>query len=159
MTADQIYAEAKANGCNDRLADMLASRQAPGAMTDREFFEGRGTLADQFAGAEGQLAKVVAAARAQGYEPKPNDVYVPTLANSIGDPLAFVPPTGGRNHVRRVCEQRQTSCEGAVTVQAPMYREPTPDKPLSDKLIREKSAILRKKHPKATARDLRGTKP
>lgn len=110
------YVECLSNGCAPRLAEMLAFQSAPKAMTDREFFEGRGTLAKQFSGEEAVLEKVIAAAKKRGYVPNANDVYCAGLADSIGDPAAFVPATGGRGHVQQVCEQRGWACDGAVQV-------------------------------------------
>ena len=58
-----LYRKCLANGCAPTLAEMLALQEAPGAMTDRELFQGMGTLADQFKGEERNLTKLVAAAK------------------------------------------------------------------------------------------------
>ena len=88
---------------------------APGTCSDREFYAGKGTLADQFEGEEQILGKVVAAARDHGYNPSPNDVYTPALADFPGDPAAFV-SGDARGHIRRVCEGRGEECHGLVNV-------------------------------------------
>lgn len=111
-----FYRRLRAEGNTVRFAEMLALRSPPRGKTDRELFEGVGTLDKQFSGNTAQIESVVAAARARGYEPNPNDVYMPSLAEDVGDPLAFVPATGGRNHIRRVCELRGVSCHGMVEV-------------------------------------------
>lgn len=110
-----------------RLRDIIETRQFPGTMSDREFFAGHGTLADQFKGEEKVLEKVVSEARRQGYNPNPNDVYVPRLAMSIGDPAAFVSPTGGRGQIKKVCQMRDKDCfeaDGKVINRRSRYREP-----------------------------------
>jgi hypothetical protein len=80
---------------------------------DTYFFAGKGTLADQFKGSEDQLEYLVAQAKRKGYNPNPNDVYTPALAQYPGDPAAFVPPSGGLNHIKHICEERDLSCGGA----------------------------------------------
>ena len=47
------------NGNSHTMAEMMAFRQGPRSMTDREFFEGQGTLAKQFDGDERALDKLV----------------------------------------------------------------------------------------------------
>lgn len=151
MTAQEIYDKVIAEGGSPRLAEMLALRSPPMALTDRELFDGVGTLDKQFDGATDQLEKTVAAARKHGYSPGVNDFYNPMIARFIGDPEGFIPPTGGRNHMRRVMEKRQANMSGAVEVKAPMYREPTPDIPLSEAVVSEKMAELLSKDSKAKA--------
>jgi hypothetical protein len=87
-------------------------------MTDREFFQGHGTLDQQFGGDTASLMEVVSSARAHGYNPGAHDVYMDNLAQFPGDPDAFVPATGGRGHVQKVCEKRGWSCKGSVNVKS-----------------------------------------
>lgn len=101
-----------------RLRDMLRSQSAPRCMTDREFFQGIGTLDKQFADDEEGLREVVRIARSHGYNPGAHDVYMDNLAQFPGDPEAFVTPSGGRGQIKRVCEKRGVSCHGAVEVKA-----------------------------------------
>ena len=96
-----------------RLKEILETRQFPGVQTDDDFMKNRGTLRDQLGT---QTDMVVNAAKAKGYTPSQNDVYLPALANSIGDPAAFVKHSGARGHIRRVCESRDWECDGAVKV-------------------------------------------
>lgn len=115
MSYNAIYAEAVRNGCSDRLADMLASRKPPGIDgTDTRYFAKQGTLADQFKGNEGQLHYIVEQARSMGYEPNMNDVYEPSLAECIGDPKAFVSPSGGLSHIRNVADERDYTVHGVI---------------------------------------------
>jgi hypothetical protein len=104
-----------------RLADMLNSRKAPDANTEREFFMGRHSLEDSFlkrSGNQEQFDEVVKRARKAGYEPKHSDIYEPNLAKFIGDPKAFIPAAGGKTHIKDVCKQRNWSCRGAVETQS-----------------------------------------
>jgi hypothetical protein len=123
------YCVCRARGTSHNLAMIFATGKAPGSVTDKEFLAGRGTLRDQFGGDEVGLKEVVKRARQQGYEPKASDVYLPGLANSVGDPLAFVPPGDARGHVKRVCEMRGDACYGMVKVKAREVGPPPDDKP------------------------------
>tara|TARA_R110000824_G_scaffold6882_3_gene31606 strand:- start:12200 stop:12658 length:459 start_codon:yes stop_codon:yes gene_type:complete len=106
------------------MAEMMAFREGPRSMTDREFFEGQGTLAKQFEGDERALDKLVEHARAKGYTPNYNDVYVGGLAKYPGDPEAFISPSGGRGQIQQLCEKRGWECSGAVNVK---HRQPETD--------------------------------
>jgi hypothetical protein len=146
MSYDEIYAQAINNGATPRFADMLASRQAPGAQTDREFFAKHGTLDQQMKSAE-LLESTVRGARANGYNPSPNDVYLSQLARYPNDPEAFVPPSGGRNHVKRLLEKRGWGCEGLVNVK-PAQNVPEPKQvPLAPDVIRDLACAKVRKNP------------
>ncbi len=113
---EKIYKQAIKNGCSERLADMLASRKAPDSVTEAEFFKGRHTLAQQFKGNESQLNYITKEAKKRGFTPTPNMVYEAGLAKFVGDPAAFIPASGGKDHVKAVCKKRNWRCEGAVNV-------------------------------------------
>ncbi len=117
------------------FAEMLRHRSPPKALTDREFFEGLGTLDKQFDGDPEGLKRTVQAARRNGYKASPNDVYLPAIAEFQGDPLAFVPATGGRGHIEKVLKQRNMECDGVVTTKR--ERQPVKRKRLGDDLVRE----------------------
>ncbi|MEA3351195.1 MAG: zinc ribbon domain-containing protein [Chloroflexota bacterium] len=87
----------------------------PALHTDTSYIAGIGTLQDQFDN-EGELMRVVNAAKKNGYTPKATDIYEPGMANKCGDPAAFVPHTDPKTHIRRVCEKRDVTCHGAVEV-------------------------------------------
>lgn len=120
------------------LPDMLASRKAPGASTDREFFaDSDATVARLHQQDPRYAARITAKAKQLGYQPNSNDVYMSQLAKCEGDPLAFVPATGGRHHVKKVCEQRGLGCEGAVAVKAMEVAAPAPRVRLAPKIVDE----------------------
>ena len=126
--AVEIYEGCIKRGESVLLAEMLAMQQAPRGMTDDVFFEGIGTLEQQFGGGDGakQLEELVARSQAAGHTPGYNDYYVAGIADYPGDPKAFVPRTGGRAHVKKVLEDKGWSTlEGsAVSVKG---REPESD--------------------------------
>ena len=125
--AVEIYTGCIERGESVMLAEMLALRQAPRGMTEDIFFEGIGTLDNQFKGAEGaaQLDRITSEAQKHGYRPGYNDYYCGQLASFPGDPDAFVPRTGGRSHVKKVLEKKGwSSVDGAVIVKG---KEPDQD--------------------------------
>ena len=95
-----------------------------GLVTDVEFLRGAGTLAQQFEGAEDQLEDVLAGARARGFTPGIHDKYIGAIADDVGDPKAFVPPTGARHHVKRVAEINNLTVSGMVNHTPVMYDPP-----------------------------------
>jgi hypothetical protein len=147
---DQIYAEAIKNGASETFADMLASRQPPGGMTDNVAVAGIGKLGDQFKGKRGeiQLNKIIASAKRHGYTPNPNDIYQPGLAQFAGDPKAFIPSGAGyRSHIKKICEANDLACEGTVNVKRRQYRDAPKQIPLAEKLIRELTPKVLAKDP------------
>jgi hypothetical protein len=118
----QAYYEwLRKKGNSHKLADMLAFGKAPKARTDREFFAGIGTLEKQF-DHDGKMHEgVVKLAMKHGYKPNNNDVYLSSLARFVGDPEAFVSPSGGRGQIQDTCEKRGWECHGTVNTK---YREP-----------------------------------
>ena len=93
-----IYAQAKKNGCSDRMAELLASRKSPRLDTDKEFFKRAGGLKEL---PDAYRQSVIAGARQSGYEPSPGDTYMPGLADYTGDPKAFVSrATGARGRMK-----------------------------------------------------------
>lgn len=110
----EFYQLLISRGESPQMAEILALRSPPRTMTDREFYEGRGTLEKQFRNDEMTLDFFVSEAKAHGYSPGANDVYCSELARFPGDPEAFV--SEGRGQIKRVCEKRGWSCDGAVKV-------------------------------------------
>jgi hypothetical protein len=136
VTRRSLYMKLRRAGNSHRFADMIACQRGPGLMTDSVFFAGIPKLAEQFRN-DTQLQKVMKIAKSHGYQPNPNDVYEPGLARFQGDPEAFVPPSGGRGYIKRLCEKRGWACNGAVKVQ---HRQPAKDPlencvPLAEDLI------------------------
>ena len=147
-TRRALYMRLRRTGQTHRFAEMVACQAGPGLMTDSVFFAGLPKLQDQFAN-DTQREKVLATAQRHGYTPNPNDVYEPGLARFQGDPEAFVPPTGGRGYIRRLCERRGWGCNGAVEVQ---HSEPIRDPmeqsiPLAESIVKRRMREAIQKDP------------
>lgn len=109
-----FYVQMRKKGQSHNIAEMCALREASKSQTDTDFFRGVGTLADQFRGVEWQLEHNTHYAKKNGYKPNHNDFYISSLARFPGDPQAFVPATGGRGYIKKICEERGIPCEGMV---------------------------------------------
>ena len=147
------YVWLRKKGNSHKLAEMLAYQQAPRANTDREFFEGMGTLDKQFAGEEHMRDKIVAKAMSKGYKPNANDVYLSSLARYPGDPEAFVSPSGGRGQIQKTCERRGWECDGSVKTK---YREPEEapkKKQLAESIIKRKMLDAHARRPETKEMD------
>jgi hypothetical protein len=125
-----IYQEAIANGCTERLAEMLACRKAPGGVTDVALLAG-------FNNGD-ETPKLRARAKQNyGFTPGPSDVYVPSMnpyGTLPGHPAAWLPPGNARGHVKKVCEKMGAGCE-AVKVQRREVEPPKPVK-LADSIVK-----------------------
>mgnify|MGYP006908267043 CR=1 FL=1 len=128
-------------GQSESMAEILATRRPPRVETDREFFLDHGMLAKQFQthmkDNQKEMEYYLRVAKKMGHNPGANDVYVSSIARFPGDPEAFVPPTGGRGHVKKVLEERGWASSGIVNTK---YREPEEDPrekavPLSDRIV------------------------
>lgn len=116
-TYDEIYARAIANGESPLLADMLASRQAPGARgVDRNLWQDQ--MLTHGLGDKDPCAKdILAEARAAGI-PTTGKIFVGALARpgmGGGDPLAWVSDI----HDMRESARRQNKCLSGVTNYVP----------------------------------------
>jgi hypothetical protein len=139
VTRRMLYMRLRRAGNSHRFADMVACQRGPGLMTDSVFFAGAKQIQDQFVD-DKQRKKVLGVAQRHGYVPNRTDVYEPGLARFQGDPQAFVPATGGRGYIRKLCESRGWACDGAVKVEA---RQPERDPhahatPLAEDLIQNR---------------------
>ena len=124
VTPLALYVKMRHSGQSHAMPAMCATQKAPKAMSDRELFSGIGRLDQQYE--PRYIEEIVYNARVHGYNPNPNDMYMQNLARFPGDPEAFVPPTGGRGHIKKVCEDRGLPCEGAVNVKGGEPRPPEP---------------------------------
>jgi hypothetical protein len=139
------------------LNDMLRSRRGPTLDTDTALFASHGscrTLADQFPNKQA-LDNLIKAARKQGYNPSPNDIYYSPIASRRGDPKAFISQAnGGKARIRDACIANGLDCEGTVNVKAPR-KDPKPDIPLAADLVRESVIQMVKRDPGLKRKPLR----
>lgn len=89
-TAVEIYRKALKNGASDRLAEMLASRQAPSLRTANTQFSGRFRQGVAAQYGYDYYLRLKREMERQGYVLGEHDCYNPTLADYFGDPRAVV---------------------------------------------------------------------
>ncbi len=123
------------------MREMLAERKFPGVKTESTFFNGRGTLDQQFKDDPWYLERIIEGARARGYEPNPNDVYLTQLADGDGDPAAFISQADGMSKIRKVCESKRLYCEDVGTERYDVT--PAPPIRLAEELVQEKMTEYR----------------
>lgn len=135
-----MYEHCRNGGETHNFAKICAFRSPPGVSTDTTYMAGAGTLLQQCGNDPKEVGRLIKAAKKHGHTPNMHDLYNPTLARSFGHPEGFVPASGPKAHVRKVCEKRGKDCEGLVNYTAPERAEPLPPSPgLSNKLIREEA--------------------
>jgi len=105
--------------------------------TASAFMAGQKMLGDQFDGNESGLQYRLGEAAKGGFKPSPNAVYMPSLAQRPGDPLAYVPHDDPIGHIKKVCRLRRHGCEGAVNVPTPPPDKPPERIPLDEKFIQQ----------------------
>lgn len=160
------YLREKGNGHN--FAEMVATNSAPGGVTDRELFAGRGTLLDQFGGDEKRVQSLVESAKKNyGFTPNVNDVYDPQLAPATakgtkGHPDCFVPATGGLSHYRAIARKKGMnvlpglSSEGQLRIEPGDARERKVRKPgLGENIVRRKLREAIQRDPSLKLKDQR----
>ena len=106
-----LYDECIANGCSPKLAEMLASRSPPAASTDTRFMASQSVGGGQFADDPLYGSAVMERAKREGVNTS-GAVYLSSLADSVGDPKAWV---RGRGDIKRIASERNMSVNGTVT--------------------------------------------
>ena len=147
------YLEMLAADVPARMAEMLALQSPPGVKgTDRTFMEGRLNNQQFDAMPRRQALGMIRAARAAGINPN-GKYYAAGLADKrgAGDPEAWV---DGAADIKRVAEKRNLTVSGAVTHKGTEMPPPS-KKPLSDRLMREMSAVESRRHPSMNKREIR----
>lgn len=139
------YERLRASGESHNMAELIASRDFPGMMTDNVFLEGRH---NEFAGgpmaeAIGKEYKRVAEKHGQTTEGK---VYMSGLAKFPGDPEAWV---AGRSDVRKVLAKRGWSGDGAVKYKPAVARDHAPDIGLANDIVEGEVQDIIDKEPDA----------
>ena len=119
------------NGESHRFAEMMALGQTPYCTSDnRRLLHGHRD-GDEF-GDPRVSARYRQIAEEHGQNPV-GKKYLSQLARFPGDPEAWV---SDASDVRRICEERNYACEGAVNVPLPRPdAPPVPDVPVADDLV------------------------
>ena len=97
------------------IGEVMRSRRFPGVKTENDFFANRGTLEQQFKDDPQFLQEIIEGAKADGYTPNPNDVYISQIARKTGDKRAFISQADGVSKIRKVCEEEKLHCEALGT--------------------------------------------
>lgn len=125
------YDEMIKNGVNPKLADMLASRQPPGASTDREFLHGY-CNGNQFE-RNRPMGDYYASVAKQHKVDITGKVYMSGLAAFPGDPKAWV---SSRADAAKVLDERGWGSDGAVS--RPVRNKADKNrKDIADDIVRE----------------------
>jgi hypothetical protein len=150
VTRGAQYLRMRMSGEGDKLASMVSLRKGPVLSTDDTFFQGQGTLYDQF-GSQKALDRTLAASKAMGFVPPKNAIYFPNLARKKGDPEAYVTRAMGRSYIKKLLEKRGWESEGAVRVKG---RQPENDPldpkncvPLADDIVKQYADKMIKQDP------------
>ena len=116
-----------------------------GIATDDDFFESFGTLLQQCGGNDKEAERLANSARAQGYEPGPNDLYYSPIAQKPGDPNAFIKRGDGKAEIKKRAEEANIELEGSINTRAVKDLEPKKKVPLAEATVkrRMKAAIKR----------------
>jgi hypothetical protein len=126
------YVAMRENGQSHKMAEMLATRSAPGLKTDTRFAARLDANADV-------PARYRRMAKAAGVVTDGKQ-YMRQLAAFPGDPQAWV---GGSDDVKRVCKHRGWGCDGAVDMK-PVVKETPDDKPytVAESIVDQEMALL-----------------
>lgn len=161
VTRGALYLRLRREGQSHRFAEMIAFQAGPSLRTDVSLFKGVGTVGTQFNEDHPRGKKLldfyVGQAKKHGHTPQITDMYQPGLARFPGDPEAWVPASGGRGYIKRLCEKRGWGCEGMVDVKA---REPDGDpwavkKSLAEDIVTDKMSQAIEKNPNLAKGDRR----
>lgn len=152
--AEWIYQESIRKGNSPAMAEMLALRKAPSAETDDTYLANFGTLLQQFDGDERAVqAHIEKCQKFHGFTPRENDVYIPTLAQSPGDPRAHI---RSRGEAQRYAEEIGVELQingRTVTKNREPERDPWEGPPiLKESIIRESAPDMLKENPKLANR-------
>lgn len=140
-----IYENAIKNGTSPRMAEMFASRKAPGGGITTDVFMADSPalhLRDQFDGDEWRLSRVINGAKRAGFTPNATDRYIPTVARFEGDPRAFINHKHTLGDLKRELEDAGVEAEGAVNTSG---RNAPPAKPQLTRLAPQIVERIRKR--------------
>jgi len=133
----RILEQALANGCSERMAEMLASRKAPSCNTDSTWWGGNTHFSkehgEQYADRTKKLVE------ANGGTMGPRDDYVPWMAKYPGDPDAVVSGQSGPREKIQDGLTRQANAQ--------IQRAQQPRVPLAEKLVDEKLDAIARDNP------------
>lgn len=148
MSYDSIYGEAIRNGCTPAMADMFASRKAPGIKTADTYRNGTG-LEKQFDNCPELGDAIVAEVRKRNpnFNPK-GKMLVGSLidpAVGIGDERAWVSASDPLGDIAAQCKAQGRSVSGEVNFQAPQVdSDPSSAYKVNDKIVERVARNIQK---------------
>ncbi len=127
LTVLSLYLIARRNLATHEFAMILAMQKPPGIETNDTFWAGRKRFDEVFG--EDYANRIRSGLADKGINLGATGEYMPELVRpgygpKNPDPQAVVPFHGGRDYIRKLCEQRGWACNGAVNVKE---REPLSD--------------------------------
>lgn len=149
VTRGCVFAALRRSGQSVGFAAMIAMQKSSGIATTDTFWSGRKPFWEVYG--QGYANNVRKKLSARGVNLGDNGEYMPELARFTGDPEAVVPFSGSRDYIRKLCEKRGWSCNGAVNVSARQPdRDPLADEhcvPLADDLVVKNASRLIRENP------------
>ena len=127
-----------------KMCDMFVSQQAPGGVTDSTFLCGVGA-GRQFDKTPHFGDQYAATAMKKG-QCTTGKVYLSGLAAYPGDPRAWV---SSRAEIKKLCVERNMTCEGAVNYKPVYTSDPKPDVALAPDIIAREVDKIIEKNPEA----------
>lgn len=117
----------------------------PAIVTDTAYAAPMGGLEKQFGGNKKALRDLARQARAQGYNPSPDDIYEPGLAQQPGDPKAFFKSHEIRSGIKRRCQELGVAPIGDSRLQfdvparpeRELAKKPQMPKKIVDRMVRQ----------------------
>jgi hypothetical protein len=137
-SVQEAYERMRRDGQSHNMAEMLACRSVPGIRTDSTF------MRDANARSAHVPLSARKAAKKAGVSTD-GKVFMTQLADSPNDPKAWV---SGKGDIKRICETRGWSCEGAVNVKgAPVEHDTDADYRVADDLVMKAATKEAEKDP------------
>lgn len=138
MSFDQArYDRLIANGCTERLADMLAARTGPAIKSGSKFMR---NIAhdDGLTDIHPSMARQIREAADRAGVSRAGKRWDGGLASHPFDPRAWV---SDEHDVRDLAHERGLEVHGLINVEGPGVPEPPPPTPLAPDIVREEVAI------------------
>ena len=158
ITRLAFYVVQRRDGASANWAEITATQQCARVDTDAVFFSGLTGFGEQMS--ENDSKRMVKASqRLHGFTPPPGAIYFSSLAQSKGDPAAYVTRSQGRSYIKKLIESRGgiMSRDGEVTWRQPESDPFDSSTPIASDLLEDAVQRESKKNPgkKVNRKELR----